>query len=226
MIELSLIKYYLTGGILMHPIFIIMVVSTAWTIKQYLNLSYNFTLNENFFNKIKFLVKDGRVHEAYQHCLTTSHPVSKIFAAILYNSNRNKDVIESALIIEKQKVLPYIKNGSKNIYRSAQLVLLLGAIGVFQALAHSFASMPLSNIAEQVFYMTRGISSGMYVGIFSCFVAFQCLVFYSYLSQKEKKIFMRYQEIISEVAHLVIYKQYSEIVNDNTTSNEYRRYGT
>ncbi len=206
--ELSLLKYYLAGGMLMHPIFLLMVVSTAWSLKQYLNLTYNYTLNENFFNKIKFLVKDGRVHEAYQHCLSTSHPVSKIFAAILYNSNRNKDIIESALKIETLKVLPHIKKGTRNIYQCVKMALLLGAIGIFHTMGGTESGV------------------GLHAGVFSLFVALQCMVFYTYLSHREKNIYNRYQEIISEVAHLVIFKQYAEIVNEDSQGATYRRYGT
>lgn len=230
--EMNLIKYYFNGGFLMHPIFLLMVVSTAWSIKQYLNLTYNFTLNEKFFTKIKMLVKEGRVHEAYQHCLSTSHPVSKIFAAILYDSNRNKNIIESALKIEAQKVLSQLQGSTHTIYQSAKMVLLLGAMGLFHAMALTLSSVSSLtanvkvDIVEQFNFIAQGISSGMYVSVFSLFVAFQCMAFHSYLNHKEKRIYNRYQEVISEIAHLVIFKQYTEIVNERSQGNEYRRYGT
>ena len=222
----SIMQFYWDGGLFMHPILAVMVISSVFCVKQYLNLSFNFTVNAKFFGKIKTLVKDGRIQEAYQSCLTTSHPLSKVLAAILYNSNKGKDAIESASNIEIQKVLPYIQSGTNYINMCANIATLLGLLGTIQGLIQSFTSLNGASGAEKSAILAQGISTAMNTTAFGLVVAIPCVILYTYLTNKEESILKKYDETISEVTHLVVFKPHAETVNEDPNHKEYRRYGT
>lgn len=222
----SVMDFYWSGGVFMHPILLVMIISSGLVIKQYLNLSYNFTINNKFFGKIKTLVKDGRIQEAYQSCLTTSHPLSKVLAAVLYNSNKGKDAIESASGIEIQKVLPYIQSGTNYINMCANIATLLGLLGTIQGLIQSFTSLNGASGAEKSAILAQGISTAMNTTAFGLVVAIPCVILYTFLTNKEESILKKYDEVISEVTHLVVFKPHSEVVNEDPQDKGYRRYGT
>lgn len=226
MSDFNILKFYLDGGIFMHAIMAILILSTALIFRQFLNLKYNFTVNEEFFFKVKALVKDGRVQEAYKICLTTSHPLSKVLSAILYNSNKEKEEIESASGIEIQKVLPEIQHSTSYINMCANIATLFGLLGTIQGLIMSFGSMGSTSGIEKSVYLSLGISTAMNTTAFGLFVAIPCLIFYTYLTNKEEFVLKKYDEIVSEVTHLVVYKNHGEVVNEDPEEKGYRRYGT
>jgi biopolymer transport protein ExbB len=155
-----------------------------------------------------------------------SHPLSKVLAAILYNSNKGKDAIESASSIEIQKVLPYIQNGTNYINMCANIATLLGLLGTIQGLIESFTSLNGVSGAEKSAILAQGISTAMNTTAFGLVVAIPCVIFYTILTNKEESILKKYDETISEVTHLVVFKPHAETVNEDPNSKEYRRYGT
>lgn len=222
----DLIKFYVQGGLFMHFILVAMVVGTALCIRQYLNLSLNFTVNVKFFSKVKTLIKDGRLQDAYQVCLTTSHPLSKVLAAILYNANKGPEAIDSAANIEIQKSLPDIQAGTVYINMMANVATLLGLLGTVQGLIQSFMSLQAASEAEKSFIFAQGISTAMNTTAFGLVVAIPCIIIYTYLTSKEDAIMRKYEEVISEVTHLVVFKPHLETVNEEKEGDDFKRYGT
>ena len=222
----SFIKFYSEGGFFMHPLLMIMVIATTFCIKQYLNLNYNFTVREKFFSKIKILIKDGRVHEAYQCTLTTSHPLSKVLAAILYNSNKGKDVIESATKIEVQKVLPYIKSEINHIAISAKMAMIVGAAGFIQGAISSFVAYYLASGPDKMNVFMLGMALACHPLLFGLLISIPNFILDTYFNNKAETILNKYNDVISEVTHLIIFKPQFEVVNEDLSDTEYRRYGT
>ena len=222
------LTFYVDGGVFMHFILAVSIFATVVVIKQYLNLNFNFTVNTKFFSKVKTLVKDNRVQEAYHHCLTTSHPLSKVLASILYNSNKGPEAIESASNIEVQKVLPYFQAGTNYISMCANVATLLGLLGTIQGLIQSFTSLAGASATEKAEILAKGISTAMNTTAMGLVVAIPCIMIYTWLTNKEDSILKKYDEVISEITHLVVFRPNSETVNQdpNNGKQEYRRYGT
>ncbi|MDH4466788.1 MAG: MotA/TolQ/ExbB proton channel family protein [Bacteriovoracaceae bacterium] len=224
----SNLKFLLSGGVIMISILVVSVFATAIAIKQYLNLNFNFTINAKFFSKIKALVKDNRLQEAYQHCLTTTHPLSKVLAAILYNSNKSAEAVKSASHIEVQKFIPHLQSGTNYISLSAKVAGLLGLLGTLQGLMPIIPSLVGLNVAGQSGMLIKELSTSLNITSMGIMVAIPCMVLSTWLTNKENSILRKYEEIISEITHLVVFRPIKEIVNQdlNEEKQYYRRYGT
>jgi len=212
----------------MHLILILLFLATVLVVRQFLNLKYNFTINTKFFGKVKTLIKDGRTQEAYQQCLTTSHPLSKVLASILYNSNRGSEAITSASNIEIQKVLPYIKGSTSYVQLCGHVSMLLGLLGTIQGLIQGLTVLNtlVQNEKEQI--LSTALSTALNTSAFGFVVAIPCIILFTVISNREDSILKKYDEIIAEVTHLILFKPQLETVNEDPDNpqKEYRKYGT
>ncbi len=220
------IDFLTSGGIqFMLPIFGLLVVASTLIVERYLTLTYNFDVRNRFFARIRSMVKDGKVQEAYQACLTTSHPLSKVLAAVLYNSNNSPEAIDSAASIEIQKVLPGIQARTTYINTIGNVATLVGLLGTIVGLIQSFASLTGLSAAEKSAALTAGISTAMNTTAFGLVVAIPCIICFSYLSTKEESIIKKYDEIISEITHLVVHKPHQKaVVNESTEFREFKEF--
>jgi hypothetical protein len=82
-------SFIVEGGPFMYVILLLGIVACALFFERLVAFKFEFKLNHNFFTKVKFLVKDGRIDEAYRKCLSKPHPLSKVLVVLLKNSNRN-----------------------------------------------------------------------------------------------------------------------------------------
>jgi biopolymer transport protein ExbB/TolQ len=193
------------GGPFMYVLLACSCIAFALIIERWLMLTFNFAVRKSFFNRIKTMVKDGNIQEAYHKCLTTSHPLSKVVAAVLYNYKNGVDAIESASDIEIQKVLPGIQARTNYINMVGNIATLLGLLGTISGLIASFSSLAGADPAKKAEMLGAGISTAMNTTAFGLIVAIPCIVFFTFLSTKEEKILKKYDEIVSEITHLVVY---------------------
>ena len=218
---MGLINWFNSGGIFMWPILILLIVGIALAIERIVSFKANYHVKNKFFQRLRAMVKDGRIREAYNSCLTTSHPLAKVVAAVLYNANKSKEVIESASDIEVQKVLPGIQARTTYINMIANVSTLIGLLGTIQGLIASFASLSEASGAEKAELLAQGISTAMNTTMFGLIVAIPCIMLYTFITQMEDKTLKKYDEIISEMVHLVVHKPHSETVNSDTQFKEF-----
>jgi len=206
----------------MIAIFVGFVAAAALGIERFVALYMNYHVKNQFFQKVRSMVKDGRIREGYNACLTTSHPLAKVIAAVLYNANKSQDVIESASDIEIQKVLPGIQARTTYINMIGNLATLVGLLGTIMGLVKSFSSLGAASGADKAAMLASGISQAMNTTAFGLIVAIPCIMMYTFLSSKEDNILKKYDEIVSEMTHLVVHKPHSETVNSDTQFKEFK----
>ncbi len=200
----------------------LLVAAVAFGIERFIALFMNYHVKNQFFAKVKAMVKDGRIREAYNACLTTSHPLAKVIAAVLYNANKSQDAIESASDIEIQKVLPGIQARTSYINMIGNVSTLIGLLGTIAGLVQSFSSLGAASGADKAALLAAGISTAMNTTAFGLIVAIPCIIMYTILSSKEDRILKKYDEVVSELTHLVVHKPHAETVNSETQFQEYK----
>jgi biopolymer transport protein ExbB/TolQ len=217
----SVISFITEGGPFMYAISILLVVASAFVLERFVALYFNYHVKNSFFQRIRAMVKDGRIREAYNRCLSTSHPLARVIAAVLYNAKSSQAVIESASDIEVQKVLPGIQARTTYINMIGNVSTLVGLLGTIQGLVLSFQSLDGASGAEKASLLAKGISTAMNTTAFGLIVAIPCIIAYTILISMEDKILKKYDEIISEMIHLVVHKPHEEVVNSDTQFKEF-----
>lgn len=220
----SIISFITEGGLFMYVIVVMLVVAVALMLERFVALYFNYHVKNSFFKRIRAMVKDGRIREAYNRCLSTSHPLAKVIAAVLYNAKSSQDVIESAGDIEVQKVLPGIQARTSYINMIGNVATLVGLLGTIQGLVLSFQSLDGASGAEKASLLAKGISTAMNTTAFGLIVAIPCIIGYTILSQMEDRILKKYDEIISETIHMLVHKPQDEAVNTDTQFKEFKEF--
>ena len=221
---MSILTEFIGNDPFMWTIALLLVIAGALGIERSVALFMNYHVKNKFFSKVKSMVKDGRIREAYNSCLTTSHPLSKVIAAVLYNANKGQGAIESASDIEIQKVLPGIQARTSYINMIGNVSTLIGLLGTIFGLVKSFSSLGAASGADKAAMLASGISQAMNTTAFGLIVAIPCIIMYTVLSSKEDRILKKYDEVVSEMTHLVVHKPHSETVNSETQFKEFKEF--
>ncbi len=221
---MSILTEFIGNDPFMWAIALLLIIAGALGIERGVALFMNYHVKNKFFSKVKSMVKDGRIREAYNSCLTTSHPLSKVIAAVLYNANKGQGAIESASDIEIQKVLPGIQARTSYINMIGNVSTLIGLLGTIFGLVKSFSSLGAASGADKAAMLASGISQAMNTTAFGLIVAIPCIIMYTVLSSKEDRILKKYDEVVSEMTHLVVHKPHSETVNSETQFKEFKEF--
>ena len=93
---------------------------------------------------------------------------------------------------------------------------LLGLLGTIQGLIQSFSSLAALDAASKATALANGISTAMNTTALGLIVAIPCIVSFTILSNKERAILQKYDEVLSEVIHIVTSDPRINAGNDET----------
>ncbi|MEZ4752584.1 MAG: MotA/TolQ/ExbB proton channel family protein [Bdellovibrionota bacterium] len=74
-----------------------------------------------------------------------------------------------------------------------------------EGLIVSFTSLSTSNSGSKAQILAEGISTAMNTTALGLIVAIPCIIFYTYLTNKENELLGKYEETINEVIHILAY---------------------
>ena len=151
-------------------------------------------------------MKSGDVRTALSLCHKTSHPLARILVPILNNPKQSREAMESAISVEVKKVAPNIQKRTGYLQMIGHVATLVGLLGTIQGLIISFSSLSGVSAAAKAELLATGISTAMNTTAFGLIVAIPCLVCFAALANKETRILQKYEEVIGEVLHALLYE--------------------
>ncbi len=188
----------------MYIILGVSILAAALIFERFFVLTFCYTFKSNFFQKIIYGLKyDEDVKDALKLCRSTSHPLAATIGEVLKNVGASREVAESAAYVSIQKIIPKIQKRTNYIQMMANVATLLGLLGTIQGLIQSFSSLASADAASKAALLAKGISTAMNTTAFGLVVAIPCIVAFTILSNKEKAILQKYDEILTEVIHIV-----------------------
>lgn len=207
MIE-GLWKFYLEGGIFMHPITFLMAVGYAVIIERFYVLFSKFNLNtEKYYQFVEDKLLEGDLDSAMSKHFNV--PLSNILnfgiEKIKVYVCKNQPVCDvervlkgerrAAIVIEKSIdeiaaiEFPKIDNRLSFLPMLANLSTLLGLLGTLQGLIQSFMSLTSAvDPATKSTMLARGIATAMNTTAYGLFSAVTILFCYAILNARAEKI--------------------------------------
>lgn len=202
-----MMEFIRSGGEFMYVILGLSVFALAIAIEKYYSFYVSYRYDEGFFQLILQHAKSGDLRSAGGLCYNTSHPLAKILLVMLNHHQSTKEALESVIGIEVKKLVPKIQRRTGYLQMIGNIATLVGLLGTIQGLILSFKSLAGATAATKAELLAAGISTAMNTTAFGLIVAIPSVVCYTNLSNKESQILQKYEETISELLHILIYKQ-------------------
>ena len=211
-----MMQFIHSGGPFMYIILGVSFFAAALICERFFVLTFCYTFKSHFFDKVIRSLKHENVRNTVKLCRSTSHPLAVTVTEVIKNIGQSKEIIESAAYVSIQKTIPKIQKRTNYIQMIGNVAMLLGLLGTIQGLIQSFSSLAVMDAASKATALASGISTAMNTTALGLIVAIPCIVSFTILSNKEKAILQKYDEVLSEVIHIVTSDPKINTGNDET----------
>ena len=179
----DLLKYYIDGGLVMHFISILSLVSiTTIVYKVIVFRKVKLNLNE-FIAAVRGALLKGNVQGAMEVCEQSRGPVAAIVKTGLLKVGRPKDEIEKTMENAAIHEVAYLEQYLPVLATVANIAPLLGFLGTVVGMVLSFdviAQHGLNNPG----LVAKGISQALLTTAYGLVVAFVTQPFYNYFNSR------------------------------------------
>ena len=179
----DLLKHYNDGGVWMHPILLLSLISLVVIIYKMISFRrVKLNLGE-FISKVRGSLLKGNVKGAIQVCEAHRSPVAAIVKSGLLKHGQPREQIEKSMENAAIHEVAYLEKFLTVLSTIANIAPLLGFLGTVVGMIMSFeviATQGLNNPAA----VARGISVALLTTAFGLIVAFFTQPFYNYFTSK------------------------------------------
>ncbi|MGM0443333.1 MAG: MotA/TolQ/ExbB proton channel family protein [Fibrobacterota bacterium] len=133
-------------------------------------------------------IENGQIDEKIKTLSRKKDPLSVLMKTALsaFAEKKANDEISEAIDEESVMQVPRFSQGLSYIALFANIATLLGLLGTIVGLQEAFMSLNELEGAAKTAKLTMGISKAMNTTAFGLIIAVPCMVFYTYLHNKQK----------------------------------------
>jgi len=209
---MAMIDYFLKGGLLMYPILLCSLVSVAVVCERLYRFRQARLKDPLFLDRIKEMIKDGKVDEALKECKQAKNPIGNVLARGIEKSHysgccKNISEIEKAISHAGQQELRELDRYMPTLATIANIAPLLGLFGTVTGLIKAFMVIQQLGGKVNASVLAGGIWEAMLTTAFGLSVALPTVVAYNYLVGKIENFSHEMQDSSVELLEVLHEKQ-------------------
>jgi len=181
-ISLPLWDLALKGGWIMIPITVLSVIAVYIFVERYFAISKAAKTDENFMNRIKDYIHDGKIDSALALCNSTDSPIARMIEKGIQRIGRPLNDINAAIENVGRLEIFKLERGLPALATAAGGAPMIGFLGTVTGMIRSFYDMTMAGNNIDVGVLSSGIYealvttvAGLVVGIIA-FFAYNILV--------------------------------------------------
>lgn len=178
-----MLKYYVDGGVFMHPILVITIFAIMMIIVKGVQLYMASQNTKKFMVKIQEAMREGGVEKAAEVCASTRGPVASILHAGLIRVDRGVEAVEKAIVNAASIELALLERGMVWISTAIGLAPMFGFTGTVSGMMSAFEEIAKANDISPSIVAT-GIAEALLTTIFGLISAMIAQFFFSVYSAK------------------------------------------
>ena len=179
----DLLKYYIDGGLVMHFISILSIVSiTTIVYKLIIFRKVKLNLNE-FIASVRGALLKGNVQGAMEVCEQSKGPVAAIVKTGLLKFGKPRDEIEKTMENAAIHEVAYLEKYLTVLATISSIAPLLGFLGTVVGMVLSFEVIAEAGLNDPG-KVAKGISQALLTTAYGLMVAFFTQPFYNYFTSK------------------------------------------
>ncbi|OFZ21853.1 MAG: hypothetical protein A2202_00305 [Bdellovibrionales bacterium RIFOXYA1_FULL_36_14] len=214
-----LIKAFLSGGIFMYPIAVMLVFGTIIMAERLYMILFCYSANSSkLMQKVQEHIVDNNIEKAVNLCNSKKHAaLYQVFKAALLNADRPAEELQDHVEVATMEVVPKLQNRVSYLFTVANVATLLGLLGTIVGLIQTFEAVGAVDASQKQQLLSVGISTAMNTTAFGLVVAIPCMLTYGYL-------FNKINAMVDEIDHyssrLVMLLKTGRVYFDNFSNQE------
>lgn len=172
----------LKGGIIMIPIAVLSVIAIYIFFERYFAIRTAAKVDENFMNRIKDYIHDGKIDSALALCQSMHNPVARMIEKGIHRIGRPLGDVNTAIENVGQLEIYKLEKGLPTLATVAGGAPMLGFLGTVTGMIRAFYDMSMAGNNLDIQLLSKGIFeamvttvAGLVVGILAYF-AYNILV--------------------------------------------------
>lgn len=188
-----MVKYYIDGGIFMHPILFFFILGLAIGIAKLWTLWRAGINTRLFIEKIRTALKEGGTEKALEICESTRGPVASIFHAGLMRAKEGIEYVEKSISNAGSIEMSFLEKGMVWLGFIIVVAPMLGFTGTVWGMIVAFDAIKTANdISPAV--VAGGISQALLTTLFGLIVAMSVQLLYNWATAKIDKLIIDMEE--------------------------------
>ena len=181
-ISMPLWELTLKGGLIMIPIAVLSVIAVFIFVERYFAIRKASKTDENFMNRIKDYIHDGKIESALTLCQSTDSPIARMIEKGIQRIGRPLSDIHTAIENVGRLEIFKLERGLPALATAAGGAPMLGFLGTVTGMVKAFYDMSMAGNNIDIGILSSGIYeamvttvAGLLVGIIAYF-AYNILV--------------------------------------------------
>jgi biopolymer transport protein ExbB len=170
---------------------------------------------EPFMKQVMKLVAEDKIEEAVTFCSANEKkPLAYIMKRILERSDRDEKSIGHALGTAASEIAPKLVRRLSYISMVSNTVTLVGLFGTVMGLIVAFKAISFADPTQKQTILAQGISIAMTATAAALMVAIPMMFAYSFLYEKQNRLFAEIDEHSNKVMELLQDRAYVPFTHD------------
>jgi len=203
--SLSYFDLAIKGGWVMIPIFLLSLIAVYIFIERFVAIKNASKIDQNFMNRIKDYIYDGKIDSATALCQSTNNPLARMIEKGISRIGRPLNDINTAIsnigqveVYKLEKGLPILASCAGGAPMLGFFGTVLGMVKTFMDMSNAGSSLDVGILSNGIYIALITTVGGLLVGI-PAFFAYNYLVArVEYLVNKLESYSMEFMDLINE----------------------------
>lgn len=200
---LSYFELAVKGGWVMVPIFILSVIAIYIFVERFLTIRNAGKIDQNFMNRIKDYIHDGKVDSALALCQSSSNPLARMMEKGISRIGRPLNDINTAIQNIGQVEIYKLEKGLAVLASCAGGAPMLGFFGTVLGMVKTFMDMSAAGSGLDIGVLSNGIYIALITTVGGLLVGIPAFFAYNYLVSKVEELVNRLEAYSMEFMDLL-----------------------
>jgi biopolymer transport protein ExbB len=201
--QVSYIDLAFKGGWVMIPIAILSVIAVYIFIERFMALRNASRIDQNFMNRIKDYIHDGKVDSAMALCQSTSNPLARMIEKGISRIGRPLNDINTAIQNIGQVEVYKLEKGLAILASCAGGAPMLGFFGTVLGMVKTFMDMANAGTSLDIGILSNGIYIALITTVGGLLVGIPAFFAYNYLVARVEELVNRLEAYSMEFMDLL-----------------------
>jgi len=200
---LSYFDLAIKGGWVMIPIFILSLIAIYIFVERFLTLRNAGRIDQNFMNRIKDYIHDGKVDSAMALCQSSNNPLARMMEKGISRIGRPLNDINTAIQNIGQVEIYKMEKGLAVLASCAGGAPMLGFFGTVLGMVKTFMDMSAAGNSLDIGLLSNGIYIALITTVGGLLVGIPAYFAYNYLVSKVEELVNRLEAYSMEFMDLL-----------------------
>ena len=202
-VPVSYIELAVKGGWVMIPIAILSMIAIYVFIERFLSLRNAARIDQNFMNRIKDYIHDGKVDSALALCQSTNNPLARMIEKGVNRIGRPLNDINTAIQNIGQVEIYKLEKGLAILASCAGGAPMLGFFGTVLGMVKTFMDMSSAGNSLDIGILSNGIYIALITTVGGLMVGIPSFFAYNYLVARVEELVNRLEAYSMEFMDLL-----------------------